>query len=102
MPGGGEVGHSTLLSSREQEIAEAVAEGHTSADIAANLRLSTRTVENHLQHVYRKLDTSKRAELATALTRYASRTHEGPSWYEPDTDEFTEARHQSSRRSGAV
>lgn len=89
MPGVGEVVHSTELTARDQEIAEAVAEGHTSAAIAGSLRLSTRTVENHLPRVYRKLGTSKRVELAAALARYGSRTNADQAWYEADSEGFT-------------
>ena len=74
VPGAGEVGPSMLLTPREQEIAEAVAAGHTSAGIAGQLQLSTRTVENHLQRVFRKLGVSKRAELPGALAAQRSRT----------------------------
>jgi DNA-binding CsgD family transcriptional regulator len=61
------------LTAREQEIAEAAATGETSNQIAARLHLSRRTVENHLQHVYRKLGVSHREDLALALKAGRSR-----------------------------
>ncbi|WP_089156819.1 helix-turn-helix transcriptional regulator [Micromonospora sp. NBS 11-29] len=55
------------LSDREREIARLAAEGVASRLIAERLFLSTRTVENHLQRVYRKLGVTGRAELRAAL-----------------------------------
>ncbi len=51
---------------RELEIAEAVVRGETSSQIAERLCLSRRTVENHLQHIYRKLGVSRRDDLELA------------------------------------
>jgi len=59
----------TPLTAREREIAEAVMRGATSAQVATQLSLSRRTVENHLQHVFRKLGISRRDELAVNLRR---------------------------------
>ena len=55
------------LSSREREIALLAAEGRTSREIAEQLYLSVRTVDNHLQRAYTKLGVASRAELSTAL-----------------------------------
>jgi DNA-binding CsgD family transcriptional regulator len=51
------------LSDRELEIATLAASGLASGEIAERLFISTRTVDNHLQHVYQKLGVSSRAEL---------------------------------------
>ncbi len=51
------------LTPREQEIAALAAAGATSKEIAAQLFLSSRTVDNHLQSVYAKLGISGRQEL---------------------------------------
>jgi two-component system response regulator NreC len=59
------------LSPRETEILRLIALGHTSAEIAAKLHLSRRTVETHRAHVYRKLQVSTRAQ----LVQYALRRH---------------------------
>jgi DNA-binding CsgD family transcriptional regulator len=55
------------LSDRELEIATLAVTGISSAEIANRLVLSTRTVDNHLQHIYQKLGVSSRAELRTAI-----------------------------------
>ena len=52
------------LTPREREIAALAAAGATSKEIAAQLFLSSRTVDNHLQSVYTKLGVSGRQELA--------------------------------------
>lgn len=53
------------LSRREREVAILVAEGGSTADIAAALVISARTVETHIANIYAKLDFSSRAQLAS-------------------------------------
>jgi len=53
-----------ILGSIEMEVARRAAAGATNREIAAELFLSPRTIENHLGAVYRKLGVSGRAELA--------------------------------------
>lgn len=55
------------LTDRESEILQLVVEGLTSRQIASQLVVSPRTVENHIQHILRKLGVPGRA----ALVRYA-------------------------------
>jgi len=55
------------LTPREREVALLAAGGRTSAEIGEQLSLSTRTVDTHLAHVYRKLGISSRSELGSAL-----------------------------------
>lgn len=55
------------LSVRELEVLTLVAEGHGSETIAARLKLSKRTVDNHRANIRRKLNLTNAAE----LTRYA-------------------------------
>jgi transcriptional regulator EpsA len=50
------------LSPREQEILKRIAEGKTNAEIAAMLCISSFTVKNHAQRIFRKLDVSNRTE----------------------------------------
>lgn len=56
-----------VLTPREREIAVRAARRERSREIAADLGVSTRTVDNHLARVYRKLGLTGRGELAEAL-----------------------------------
>jgi DNA-binding NarL/FixJ family response regulator len=56
-----------LLTAREREILQLIAEGLTSKEIALRLNLSTRTVENHRRQLMDKLGLRSIA----ALTKYA-------------------------------
>ena len=51
------------LSNREVDVLRLVALGHTNAEIAKQLYVSTRTVETHRTHIQRKLTLTTRAEL---------------------------------------
>ncbi|MFE5940872.1 LuxR C-terminal-related transcriptional regulator, partial [Streptomyces sp. NPDC056470] len=55
------------LSRREKEIAFLAAAGRSSHEIAEQLTLSIRTVDNHLYRLYRKLGVDGRRDLRTAL-----------------------------------
>ena len=57
------------LTPQELRIAEAVAAGNTNRQVAASLRLSEKTVETHLAHVFTKLGVRSRGGLAAALSR---------------------------------
>jgi DNA-binding NarL/FixJ family response regulator len=57
------------LTAREREIAELVAAGRTNREVAAQLFLSSRTIEAHLRNIYGKLDVRSRVELARAVQR---------------------------------
>jgi DNA-binding CsgD family transcriptional regulator len=57
-----------LLSSRQRQIAELVTRGMTSSEIAAQLSLSRRTVDNHLAVIFRKLGVKGRVELTSMMT----------------------------------
>jgi DNA-binding CsgD family transcriptional regulator len=56
-----------VLTARERQIAKLAAAGVPSKEIAEQLFLSARTVDNHLLRVYNKLGVSGRNELAAAL-----------------------------------
>ena len=57
------------LSRREREVALLAGQGLSSKDIAAQLFLSVRTVDNHLQRAYAKLGVTNRSELGAVLDR---------------------------------
>ena len=55
------------LTAVERRVADAAAAGASNREIAAQLFLSSKTVEMHLGRVYRKLEITSRGELAGAL-----------------------------------
>ena len=57
------------LSPREREVALAIARGLKSAEIAALLHISTRTVNTHLEHIYERLQLRTRTALAGLVAR---------------------------------
>jgi DNA-binding NarL/FixJ family response regulator len=57
------------LTTREREVLQLIAEGHTNADIAARLSISPRTVEVHRANLMRKLNLHNQ----TDLVRFALR-----------------------------
>lgn len=57
------------LTSREREVFQLVAEGYTSAEVAAHLVISPRTVEMHRANLMRKLNLRTQAELIRAALR---------------------------------
>lgn len=52
------------LSAREREIVALIKQSQSNKQIAKRLKLSVRTVENHLSHIYVKTNTGSRTELA--------------------------------------
>jgi len=52
----------TYLTQRELEILSLIASGHTSAEVAVELNISSTTVDNHLQHILKKLNAHSRLE----------------------------------------
>ncbi len=58
-----------ILTSRERETLQLIAEGNSTADTAALLNVSTKTVETHRKHIMDKLNIHSIAE----LTKYAVR-----------------------------
>jgi DNA-binding CsgD family transcriptional regulator len=55
----------SLLTPREREVAELVAQGMSSRDVAAKLVISPRTVDVHVEHIFAKLGFNARAQIAT-------------------------------------
>ncbi|MEW5722024.1 MAG: response regulator transcription factor [Thermodesulfobacteriota bacterium] len=65
----GEFSTSTLLTAREREVLQLLAEGHTTKDIATRLNVSVKTVETHRRQLMDKLD----LHTVAALTKFAIR-----------------------------
>ena len=56
-----------MLTDRQLEIAEHVARGRTTAQIAEALGLSPKTIGNHLEKIYVRAEVSGRVELTRLL-----------------------------------
>ena len=61
------LGDTVALSAQEYRIAQLAAAGHTSKEIAEKVNLSPRTVDSHLNKVFRKLGVTRRSALGQAL-----------------------------------
>jgi len=73
------LGRAVDLSAREREVGLALARNETPAEIAADLNLSLRTIENYLSSAYRKLGSDGRADLARAVSTWAAQPGGRPS-----------------------
>lgn len=71
----GETGRADELTPREFEIAELLVEGLSSAEIAARLVLSTRTVEGHIQRMLHKLQFRSRSQIAVWMSKRLDGLH---------------------------
>jgi two-component system response regulator NreC len=65
---------SEILTEREREVLQMVAEGHTSQEIADFLTLSIKTVQSHRAHIMEKLDVHDRTELVKYAIRVGAIT----------------------------
>lgn len=59
----------SLLTQREREVLQLIAEGHSTKEIASSLKISAKTIESHRRQVMGKLNIRNVAE----LTKYAIR-----------------------------
>jgi predicted ATPase/DNA-binding CsgD family transcriptional regulator len=59
----------TMLTRREQEIAELVAQGMSNKNIAAELVISQRTAESHVEHILNKLGFTSRSQIAAWVSQ---------------------------------
>jgi DNA-binding NarL/FixJ family response regulator len=57
------------LTSREMQILRAIAKGHTTKRIAADLGLAAPSIETHLHNVFRKLSATNRGEAVSAALK---------------------------------
>jgi predicted ATPase/DNA-binding CsgD family transcriptional regulator len=62
-------GPGTVLTDRERQIAELVAEGRSNKEIAAQLVISRRTAESHVEHILQKLAFTSRSQIAAWVQR---------------------------------
>jgi DNA-binding NarL/FixJ family response regulator/voltage-gated potassium channel Kch len=67
----GQVGarNPTVLSRRETEVAELVAQGMTNTEIAQRLTITLRTAEGHVEHIRNKLGFHSRVQIGTWVAR---------------------------------
>lgn len=63
--------HARRLSTRENEIVQALSSGRRVKDIAQDLVISTHTVRNHLKAIYRKLNVRSQFELISLMARHS-------------------------------
>jgi DNA-binding NarL/FixJ family response regulator len=81
------------LSAREREIVAEVSDGATNRDVAEKLRITERTVKNHLSTIFDKLGVSSRLELAVFALHHGIGTPPEQPW-----DRRPEAEPQASAR----
>jgi DNA-binding CsgD family transcriptional regulator len=65
---GGRTSAADQLTPTERRVADLVAEGHSTKEVAATLFVSPKTVEGHLSRIYAKLSIHSRAALARKLS----------------------------------
>ncbi len=79
--------YSTHLTQRESDVLHMVAHGANNAEIAVQLHLGQKTVRNYVSRIYRKLELTNRAQIATYLARTEARgpdlPHSVPAGNEP-------------------
>ena len=61
--------HEPLLSAREEEVLQQVADGLSLPEVAAELFISVKTVKNHLASIYQKLDARDRTQAVLRAVR---------------------------------
>ncbi len=79
--------HVEILTSREHQMARAVARGLRNRQIAAEFGISEETVKKHLATIYDKLDLSGRVELAIHVLRGSPQKPFGDGGLAPSMDD---------------
>lgn len=62
------------ITAREAQVMEWVAKGNTNKQIALHLRISSRTVQTHLERMFKKLGVRSRTELVARVYMNRSQT----------------------------
>jgi DNA-binding NarL/FixJ family response regulator len=62
-------GAEPVISKREEEVLQLVADGLSTTEVAAKLYISVKTVKNHLASIYQKLDTRDRTQAVLQAVR---------------------------------
>ena len=58
-----------VISKREEEVLQLVADGFSTTEVATKLFISVKTVKNHLASIYQKLDTADRTQAVVRAVR---------------------------------
>jgi DNA-binding NarL/FixJ family response regulator len=64
-----EAGAEPIISKREEEVLQLIADGLSTTEVAAQLYISVKTVKNHLASIYQKLDTRDRTQAVLQAVR---------------------------------
>lgn len=67
-----------LLTDREQQILQLIAQGRTNRQIARQLSICESTTENHIHHIYIKLHITNRAQAVAHAFRMGPAQEEQP------------------------
>jgi len=66
---GAAAGAEPIISKREEEVLQLIADGLSTTEVAAQLYISVKTVKNHLASIYQKLDTRDRTQAVLQAVR---------------------------------
>ena len=58
-----------ILTSREKEVFDLLIKNNSTTDIASNLKISEKTVRNHISNVIQKLDVTSRSQAIIELIK---------------------------------
>jgi two-component system, NarL family, response regulator DegU len=68
-PAGGSDHEESLITKREEEVLQLIADGLSTNEVAAKLYISVKTVKNHLASIYQKLDSRDRTQAVLRAVR---------------------------------
>src|SRR5205085_10531744 len=67
-----------VITRREEEVLQLIADGFSTPDVAAKLYISQKTVKNHLATIYQKLDARHRAQAVLQAVRIGTIQPDSP------------------------